>query len=159
MSSVIRAKDCSLMDTVSDVLQGKRITQEDKSRSKYSKIRKSEHEDQECLEWRHHLCAWDARIKLSIVIASLRVRQSLLQEIFLCNSFVMLVPSVAVCCFLVGFLGSFPCRIMCLGDTRVVRCSQALPWGQRMSTTLAALSAELLREGKAAGNYIFGRSG
>lgn len=108
MSSVIRARDCSLMDTVSDVLQGKRITQEDKSRSKYSKIRKSEHEDQECLEWRHHLCAWDARIKLSIVIASLRVRQSLLQEIFLCNSFVMLVPSVAVCCFLVGFLGSFP---------------------------------------------------
>lgn len=46
VSSIIRGRDCGLMDTVSDVLhgeritQGKRITQEDKSRSKYSKIRR-----------------------------------------------------------------------------------------------------------------------
>lgn len=42
-----------------------------------------------------------------------------------------------------------------------VRCfqeGQALPWGKRMRRTLAALTAELPGEGKAAGSYIFGRS-
>lgn len=158
-SPIIRGRDCGLMDTVSDVLQGgritqgKRITQEDKSRSKYSKIKKTECEDQECPEWRQLLCAWEVRIKLSIAIASLRVSQSLVWEK---SSYTALLSWLPLCLY---FTLS-QCKIMCLVWLwGVSKQGQALPWGKRMRRTLAALTAELPGEGKAAGSYIFGRSG
>lgn len=41
----------------------------------------------------------------------------------------------------------------------VVRClqEQVFPWAWRMRRALAALTAELLRKGEAAGSFIFAR--